>query len=245
MKKLWKLVKALLLVLLCTGIIVAGVLTYQGYQIYKEAKAQTSLADKVNEIRNRENYIPISQVSKYYLDAVVAVEDHRFYDHHGFDIIATGRALWEDIKAMSFVQGGSTITQQLAKNLYFTQEKEVTRKIAELFMAFELEKNYSKEEILELYINIIFFGDGYTGVKEAANGIIGCSPADLDLGQAALLAGLPKSPTSYSKDPQKALARRDNVVAAMVKFGRLSKEEAEALGQSGSLPPSFKAQSAA
>lgn len=102
-----------------------------------------------------------------YINAVISVEDHRFYSHHGIDMIAIGRATINDIKAMRLVEGGSTITQQLAKNIYFTQEKKITRKIAEVFMAFTIEKNYSKDQILELYLNTSYFGDGYQTVKEA------------------------------------------------------------------------------
>ena len=105
-----------------------------------------------------------------YVQAVVAVEDHRFYEHFGLDLIAIGRALVNDIKAGRYVEGGSTITQQLAKNLYFSQEKTMNRKAAEVFLALELERNYTKDEILELYVNSIYFGDGYYNVGEASAG---------------------------------------------------------------------------
>ena len=130
-----------------------------------------SLEDKVAEVKSKENYTTIEEMPQMYINAVVSVEDHRFYDHGGIDIIAIGRAFINDIKAMSFVEGGSTITQQLAKNMYFTQEKKIERKIAEVFMAWKIEDNYSKEEIFELYVNSIYFGDGYYTIHDACKRI--------------------------------------------------------------------------
>ena len=115
-----------------------------------------------------DNYTKINEVPQMYINAVISVEDHRFYKHKGIDVIAIGRAVINDIKQMDFVEGGSTISQQLSKNLYFTQEKKITRKIAEVFMSFKIEKNYNKNEILELYLNTSYFGDGYYTLKEAS-----------------------------------------------------------------------------
>src|SRR5699024_4206523 len=102
---------------------------------------EVPLEQKVAQIKEKDNYTTLDEIPDIYKKAVVSVEDHRFYTHGGIDIIAIGRAIWNDIKAMSFVEGGSTITQQLAKNVYFTQEKELTRKAAEVFMAFEIEEH--------------------------------------------------------------------------------------------------------
>ena len=110
----------------------------------------------------------------------MAVEDHRFYAHPGFDVIATGRALVDDLKAGAIVEGGSTITQQLAKNQYFTQEQTVERKVAEVFMALTMEQRFTKREILELYVNSIYFGDGYEGIGNASVGYFGKEPGALD-----------------------------------------------------------------
>ena len=126
------------------GILVAVSITLlvigNGYNMYKGALEQMPLSKKVASIIEKENYSKIDEIPQIYKDAVISVEDHRFYKHNGVDIIAIGRAFVNDIKAMEFVEGGSTITQQLAKNIYFTQEKKITRKIAEVFMAFEIEK---------------------------------------------------------------------------------------------------------
>jgi len=106
--------------------------------MYKEALKNMPLEEKVESIKQKSNYTEIEEVPQVYINAVISVEDHRFYKHNGVDIIAIGRALVNDIKAMDFVEGGSTITQQLSKNIYFTQEKTITRKIAEMFMTFEI-----------------------------------------------------------------------------------------------------------
>ena len=167
MKKLFK----VLIFLLLIGMSIALLFVNNGYNMYKEVIEKTPLKEKVAEIRLKENYAEFSELPQMYVNAVISVEDKRFYKHNGIDILAIGRAAINDIKAMSYVEGGSTITQQLAKNMYFTQEKKMERKIAEVFMAWKIEDNYSKEEIFELYVNNIFFGDGYYTVKEAARRI--------------------------------------------------------------------------
>ncbi len=167
MKKLFK----VLIFLFLIGMSIALLFIGNGYNMYKEAIKDTPLKEKVAEIRAKENYAEFSELPQMYVNAVISVEDKRFYKHNGIDILAIGRAAINDIKAMSYVEGGSTITQQLAKNMYFTQEKKMERKIAEVFMAWKIEDNYSKEEIFELYVNNIFFGDSYYTVKEAARRI--------------------------------------------------------------------------
>ena len=125
--------------------------------------------------------------------------------------------------------GGSTITQQVAKNLYFTQEKRITRKVAELFMAVELEKRYDKDEIFEFYVNNIFFGSGYYNIYDASMGYYGVKPINLTDEQATILAGVPNAPSIYSPDNNTHLTieRQHQVVDSMVKYGYLTAEEAE------------------
>ena len=167
MKNLFKILIFLLLIVMSIALVFIG----NGYNMYKDAIENIPLKEKVAEIKAKENYVEFSELPSTYINAVISVEDKRFYKHNGIDIIAIGRAAINDIKAKSFVEGGSTITQQLAKNMYFTQEKKIERKIAEVFMAWQIEKNYSKEEIFELYVNTIYFGDGYYTVKEACRRI--------------------------------------------------------------------------
>lgn len=167
MKKILKVIFLLILVLLSISLLFIG----NGYNMYKEALNNTPIQEKVADIKSKQNYTEFSELPQMYINAVISVEDKRFYKHNGIDIIAIGRAALNDLKAMSYVEGGSTITQQLAKNMYFTQEKKIERKIAEVFMAWKIENKYSKEEIFELYVNSIYFGDGYYTVKDACRRI--------------------------------------------------------------------------
>ena len=167
-----EIVKKVIFVIVFVSISIGLLVVGNGHDQYQEALKQIPLSEKIAKIQEKENYTKIEEIPNMYKNAVIAIEDHRFYQHNGIDLIAIGRAAIHDIRAMSFVEGGSTITQQLAKNMYFTQEKKMTRKIAELFMTFEIEKNYKKDEILELYFNTSYFGDGYDTVKEACKRIL-------------------------------------------------------------------------
>lgn len=140
MKTFLKVILLLMLIGISIGLLLIG----KGYDMYKEAIQEIKLEEKVEKIKSKENYTKISELPQMYLNAVVSVEDHRFYNHGGIYIIAIGRAIINDIKAMDFIEGESTITQQIAKNEYFTQEKKITRKIAEVFMANEIEKIIQK-----------------------------------------------------------------------------------------------------
>ena len=176
-----KILKRIIFIVVLISMSIALLFVGNGYDMYKQAIEQISVEDKIAEIKDKENYTNFSELPQMYKNAVIAVEDHRFYKHNGIDIIAIGRSAFNDIKAMSFVEGGSTITQQLAKNIYFTQEKKIERKIAEVFMAFEIEKNCDKDEILELYLNTSYFGDGYYCVKEASRGYFDKEPMEMNL----------------------------------------------------------------
>lgn len=231
MKTFLKVILLLILIGISIGLLLIG----KGYDMYKEAIQETPLEEKVEEIKSKANYTKISELPQMYLDAVISVEDHRFYKHSGIDVIAIGRALINDIKAMDFVEGGSTITQQIAKNEYFTQEKRITRKIAEVFMAFEIEKKYSKNEILELYINTIYFGNGYYNIKDACKGYFGKSPNEMTAGKCIMLAGIPNAPSVYNPKENLKLAkeRQKQVADKMVEYGYLSKEKEDEILEEG------------
>lgn len=231
MKTFLKVILLLILIGISIGLLLIG----KGYDMYKEAIQETPLEEKVEEIKSKANYTKISELPQMYLDAVISVEDHRFYKHSGIDVIAIGRALINDIKAMDFVEGGSTITQQIAKNEYFTQEKRITRKIAEVFMAFEIEKKYSKNEILELYINTIYFGNGYYNIKDACKGYFGKSPNEMTAGECIMLAGIPNAPFVYNPKENLKLAkeRQKQVADKMVEYGYLSKEKEDEILEEG------------
>lgn len=228
-----KVIKRILALLLLVCICIGGFITYKGYNLYKEALAQVSLTAKIESIRANPEYTTFGELPETYVNAVIAVEDHRYYSHKGMDIIATGRALWNDIKAMQFIEGGSTITQQLAKNLYFTQEKVLTRKVAEVFMAFEIEKNYSKEEIFEFYVNSIFFGDNYYCVRDASRGYFGKEPSQMTDYESTLLAGIPNAPSAYTPtvNPDLAAQRQARVLERMVKYEYITQEMADRVMQ--------------
>ena len=156
-----KIIKRLLSFIFLCVIIAGGVLGYKGYEEYKKALSEESVKEMAARIEEQPNYTTIDELPQTYIDAVLSVEDKRFYDHFGVDPIAVGRAFFNDVKAGAYVEGGSTITQQLAKNQYFTQDKKIVRKVAEMFMAFKIESELDKDTIFELYVNSIFFGNGY------------------------------------------------------------------------------------
>ena len=141
----WILLPAVLLALIPTGMLI-----YNGYTLYRQALAEKPVAEMAAEIQTIPNYTPVDELPQIYLDAVISVEDKRFYSHPGVDPLAIARAAFNDLRTLSFAEGGSTITQQLAKNEYFTQEKTLTRKVAEAFMALKIERELDKDTILGL-----------------------------------------------------------------------------------------------
>ncbi|ADI02135.1 transglycosylase domain-containing protein [Syntrophothermus lipocalidus] len=173
--------------------------------------------------------VGLNQVSPYLIDAFIAVEDKNFYRHHGIDLGGVLRALLVDLRELRVVEGGSTITQQTAKNLFLTQERTLTRKIKELYYTFLLEKQYTKDEILEMYLNTIYFGNGAYGVEAAARTYFAKSASDLTLAESALLAGIPARPSRFNPfvNPEAAKSRQSVVLERMVEEGKISEEEAK------------------
>ncbi len=213
------------------GTAVAGVFAWKGYNMYCDAVEQTPVADKIASIQQTEGYVYYDELPEIYIDAVISVEDKRFFSHGGVDPLAIVRAAFNDLRTLSFVEGGSTITQQIAKNEYFTQEKKMERKFAEVFVAFDLEAACTKEEIFEMYVNTIYFGSGYYGIREAAMGYYGVEPSELTDWQSVMLAGLPNAPSAYSPDvsPELATQRMAQVLDRMVECKRITSAEADAL----------------
>lgn len=226
--KVRKGLKYLAAMIMAAGICLCAMVIMDGYHMYRDAVAEVSLEDKVASIRSKENYTTFDELPEIYVDAVLSVEDHRFYNHPGIDVIAIGRAVFNDIKAGAFVEGGSTVTQQLAKNMYFSQEKELVRKVAEVLVAFDLERNYSKNEILELYVNTIYYGNGYYCVRDASNGYFGKEPEDMTDYESTLLAGIPNAPSCYAPTVSQELAarRQQQVLDRLVKCGYFTEERA-------------------
>lgn len=221
--------------LLCITAAVSIFYGVKGYKMYRNALSQKSMEERVKEIRDKEHFTRYSDLPEFYINAVISVEDHRFRSHPGIDPIALCRAAWTDIKAMSFKEGGSTITQQLAKNLLFTRKKTIERKAAEVFAVFDMEARYSKEEIFEMYVNISSFGSGYDGIYEASMGYFGKLPSELTDYEAAMMAGVPNAPSEYSPDASIELAsqRVGQVLGSMVKNKLLTQEQADRIQRGG------------
>ena len=172
----------------------------------------------------RRIFVPLAQIPKTLRDAIIATEDARFYSHHGVDPTGIARAVYQNFRRGRIVEGGSTITQQLAKVLFLTPDKSLERKLKEAVLALELERRYSKDRILEMYLNQIYFGHGAFGVEAAARTFYGKGVSELSLPECTLLAGLPKAPTTYSpfEHPEAAKRRRATVLSRMVDVGAIA-----------------------
>lgn len=185
----------------------------------------------ITTVHATENRLPVklSQVPKDLQNAFIATEDNRFYSHHGVDPIGIMRAIWVNIAHDGVAEGGSTITQQLARNAFLTQDRTLKRKIMEAMLAIRIEQYYTKQEILEMYLNQIYFGQGAYGVQAAAHVYFGKNVQDLDLAQSAMLAGLPQSPNYYSPltNYKAGKARQAVVLGQMVKYDYIDQATAD------------------
>ena len=188
------------------------------------------LPDAVNERVTSVHFVPVGELPNRLSEAVISVEDSRFYRHPGFDMEAIIRAALINLQQGEVTQGASTITQQLVKNLFLSPEQTFSRKVDELVLSIDFEARYSKNEILSLYLNTIYFGSGYYGIYDAAHGYFGKDPQSLNLPEAAMLAGIPNAPSIYSpyEDFIMAKKRQFVVLDAMVKNGYIDEKTAEA-----------------
>lgn len=177
---------------------------------------------------HREKFVPYDKIPDLLKKGIIATEDRRYYDHGAVDIIGVARAFITNSMAGETLEGGSTIAQQTVKNIFLSNDRTMTRKLEELALAVQLERNYSKEEILELYLNTIYFGHGTYGVGEASRVYFGKEPKALDLSQCAMLAGLPQAPSAYDpiSHPQEGAKRMTTVLALMAQEGYITPEEA-------------------
>ncbi|OOB80278.1 MAG: hypothetical protein BEN19_05785 [Epulopiscium sp. Nuni2H_MBin003] len=213
-----KVLRLFVMISLIAVLIVAGVFTYTGYSYYQAVKEERPLVATITSIQKQDRYVELSEISPYFLNALLAIEDRRFFTHFGFDPISIIRASVTNLVAKDIVQGGSTITQQLAKNLFFSSSQTYLRKMAEVFMALDIERNYSKEEILEVYSNIIYLGEGYYGVQDASKGYFKKTPDNLTIEEAAFIAGLAQAPTLYSNNIELGKKRQQIVLDALDDF---------------------------
>jgi len=196
--------------------------TYRPQAVTRIYSADKQLLDEL--YLEKRDPVPIDSIPSYLKSALIATEDRKFYTHSGLDLKGIARALIKDILAGEFVEGASTITQQLAKTLFLTPRKTMVRKIKEAILAFQLERRYTKDEILELYLNQVYFGSGAYGVKSAAKMFFNKSVRDLSLAECALIAGMPKSPSRFSPliNEDLALKRRNIVLRQMRANGIIS-----------------------
>ena len=226
-----KTIKRILLLCLIVLAVIVGVQIKGGYDKYKAALLERPLVDVITELQSKENYTQYEEVPEIYYKALVAVEDRRFYKHNGFDIIGSARAIYNDIKAWELLEGGSTISQQLAKNLYFPQDNTLQRKIAEVFMAMEIEREYEKEDVLEFYVNGIYYGSGYYSIYDASFGYFDKEPKDMTDYECTLLVGIPNAPSIYSLNvrPDLAKQRQEKVIECMVDVEYITEEEGNSI----------------
>lgn len=224
MKKLFKRFISLLIILALCAVGYFGAL---GYTMYVSVTREKSIEKRIEEVKAQENYTKLEEVPEIFKGAVIAVEDSRFFKHGGVDFISLVRAVVANVKNKEFTQGGSTITQQFAKNLLFSHEQSMSRKVAELFATHYIEENYSKDEILELYLNVIYYGDGYYNIYDASQGYFDVRPKDMSEYQATMLAGIPNAPSVYAptKNLELAQRRQDKVLERMVETGVLTEDE--------------------
>ncbi len=175
-------------------------------------------------------YVTIDEIPQLVQKAFISAEDIRFYEHNGIDVRRILAAAWADIKAGAYVQGASTISQQLIKLSHLTSQKNLSRKIEEAILAYQMEKQFSKDEILEMYLNYVYFGGGYYGIEAAARGYFGVHANELSIAQGAQLAGILKSPTNYAPhlNPESSVKRRNQILESMKGYGFLNETECAA-----------------
>ena len=189
-----------------------------------------SIENAVNErVRNISHYVSLDDMPRSLQQAIIAVEDTRFYSHSGFDVTGIARAAVVNMETGEIEEGASTITQQLIKNMFLSSEPSFTRKAEELVLAMNLERHFSKNKIIELYLNTIYFGSNFYGIYDASQGYFGKEPKDLTIGEAAMLAGIPNAPSVYSPYVDFMLAKKRQLVVidAMTRAHYISEREAE------------------
>ena len=227
-----KILRNVLIIILAIILIVGLTLYIAGDNMYKNALAGSTLEDVIEEIQSDPNYIEYEDLPQNYINAIIAVEDHRFREHGAIDLVAIARAIYVNISTFSLREGGSTITQQVAKNIfYITEDNPVVRKSAEVLTAFDLENTYTKNDILELYVNTIYFGDGYYGIEEACQGYLNKDATEMTLADCTMMAGIPNAPSVYAPtaNPDLTRDRQEKVISSMVEYNYLSETDADSL----------------
>ena len=226
---------AAVLFLLCGAVKTLGMDRWVDFDVYRITDCdrtsiiydgQSDVVTRLHGVQDR-TWVSISELQPSTVYAFISAEDARFFEHEGVDIIRIAGAIVADIKAGSYVQGASTISQQLIKLSHLTSEKTISRKAEEAALAYEMERQYSKEDILEMYLNYVYFGGGYYGIEAAAEGYFGVHASDLTLDQSAMLAGILKSPSGYAPHINYAASinRRNNILRLMRDYGYITDDE--------------------
>ena len=226
---------AAVLFLLCGAVKTLGMDRWVDFDVYRITgcdrtsiiyDGQSDVVSRLHGVQDR-TWVSISELQPSTVYAFISAEDARFFEHEGVDVIRIAGAIVADIKAGSYVQGASTISQQLIKLSHLTSEKTISRKAEEAALAYEMERQYSKEDILEMYLNYVYFGGGYYGIEAAAKGYFGVHASDLTLDQSAMLAGILKSPSGYAPHINYAASinRRNNILRLMRDYGYITDDE--------------------
>ena len=226
---------AAVLFLLCGAVKTLGMDRWVDFDVYRITgcdrtsiiyDGQSDVVTRLHGVQDR-TWVSISELQPSTVYAFISAEDARFFEHEGVDVIRIAGAIVADIKAGSYVQGASTISQQLIKLSHLTSEKTISRKAEEAALAYEMERHYSKEDILEMYLNYVYFGGGYYGIEAAAEGYFGVHASDLTLDQSAMLAGILKSPSGYAPHINYAASinRRNNILRLMQDYGYITDDE--------------------
>ena len=226
---------AAVLFLLCGAVKTLGMDRWVDFDVYRITgcdrtsiiyDGQSDMVTRLHGVQDR-TWVSISELQPSTVYAFISAEDARFFEHEGVDIIRIAGAIVADIKAGSYVQGASTISQQLIKLSHLTSEKTISRKAEEAALAYEMERQYSKEDILEMYLNYVYFGGGYYGIEAAAKGYFGVHASDLTLDQSAMLAGILKSPSGYAPhiNYSASINRRNNILRLMRDYGYITDDE--------------------
>lgn len=226
---------AAVLFLLCGAVKTLGMDRWVDFDVYRITgcdrtsiiyDGQSDVVTRLHGVQDR-TWVSISELQPSTVYAFISAEDARFFEHEGVDVIRIAGAIVADIKAGSYVQGASTISQQLIKLSHLTSEKTISRKAEEAALAYEMERQYSKGDILEMYLNYVYFGGGYYGIEAAAEGYFGVHASDLTLDQSAMLAGILKSPSGYAPHINYAASinRRNNILRLMRDYGYITDDE--------------------
>lgn len=225
-----KILKKLTLIIILIGVLFTSLIVYLGHQEYLEVIAEESIESTVLRVQSRNDYVTLEEIPDMVEKAMIAVEDKRFYTRKGvLDFRSLGRAVIVNIKSMSLMEGGSTIPQQVSKNLYFDHSASFVRKVSEYFVTRDLFDYVSRETVLELYLNIAYFGDGYTGINQATQGYFDLEIEELSDAQATLLVGIVQSPSNYqlSNHYDRAKKRQTIVLQRLVEQGIITETDAE------------------